>query len=131
MRDYRYLLRDLEWCYESQNNQILAKKAIRKEGRLRSKESTNLQADLNELEAPIPDLLAIQMWQHDPPQFDIMEKALLRIRLENNIKAIRRVRYGMLAVCKRFLYANRKCLSAVEEEVILSTDEYLSNSDEE
>lgn len=67
MRDYRYLLRDLEWSYENQNNQILAKKAIRKEWRLRSKESTNLQADLNELEAPIPDLLAIQMWHHNPP----------------------------------------------------------------
>jgi len=131
MRDYRYLFCDLDWCYKNQTNQILAKETIRKEWRLRSQEFTNLQADLNELEVPIPDLLLVQMWQHVPPQFDIMEKSLLRIRLENNIMAIRRVQYRMLAVFKRFQYANRKCLSVVDEEAILSTNEYLSNSDEE
>ncbi|KAK2379213.1 hypothetical protein P8452_77879 [Trifolium repens] len=131
MRDYRYLLIDLDWCYENQTNRILAKKAIKKEWRFRSQESTDLQSDLRELEAPIPELRAIQLWQNNPRGFDIMEQALLRIRIENNIMAIRRVRYGMLKMCKVFLTANRTYLAAVEEEVILCTDEYLSNTDEE
>lgn len=39
-------------------------------------------------------------------KFDIMEKALLRLRLENNIMAIRSVLYGMgmLTVCKHFFF---------------------------
>jgi hypothetical protein len=131
MRDYSYLLVDLDCCYENQINRILAKKEIRKEWRFRSRDSIDLQSNLRELEAPIPELRAIQLWQHNPPQFDIMEQALLRIRIENNIMAIRRVRYGMLKMCKVFLTANRTYLAAVEEEVILCTDEYLSNTDEE
>ncbi|CAJ2657065.1 unnamed protein product [Trifolium pratense] len=131
MGDYRYLLVELDWSYEEQKNRPLEKKAIRKEWRFRSQESIDLQSYLNELEAPLPELRAIKLWQDNPTQFDNMERALLRIRIENNIMALRRARYGMLKMCTVFLHANRMFLSAVEEEVILCTDEYLSNSDEE
>ncbi|KAJ1437328.1 hypothetical protein SESBI_03655 [Sesbania bispinosa] len=128
--DYRYLLLDLEWSYENQENRVRAKKAIRNEWRFRTQESIDLQQDLRELEAPIPNLRAIDMWQL-PLTYDVMEQALLRIRVENNIMALRRMRYGLLWVCQKFLQANGQTITWVEEEQILSTPKYPSNSDEE
>ncbi|KAJ1412048.1 hypothetical protein SESBI_20687 [Sesbania bispinosa] len=128
--DYHYLLLDLEWSYKTQENRLRAKKAIRNEWRLRTQESIDLQHDLRELEAPIPNLRAIDMWQA-PLTYDAMEQTLLRIRVENNIMALRRMRYGLLWVCKNFLQANGQTITSIEEEQILSTPEYVSNSDEE
>ncbi|KAK7410834.1 hypothetical protein VNO78_01974 [Psophocarpus tetragonolobus] len=131
MVEYWYLLLDLEECYKNQNNLLAAKKAIRKEWRLQVEESSDLQRDLNEVEAPIPHLTAIQTWQQFNLSYQHMEQTLLRIKAENNIMAIRRVRYGMLKVCQRFLLANRQQLSLIEEQNILCTPQWLSNSDEE
>ncbi|KAJ1378579.1 hypothetical protein SESBI_47698 [Sesbania bispinosa] len=106
------------------------KKAIRREWKLRTKESYDLQRDLRDLEAPLPNLTAIAMWK-PPLTYDVMEQALLRIRLENNIMTLRRMKYGLVCVCKNFLTANGQSLSSVEEERILDTTEYLSNSEDE
>ncbi|KAJ1384508.1 hypothetical protein SESBI_42454 [Sesbania bispinosa] len=70
------------------------------------------------------------MWK-PPLTYDVMKQALLRIRVKNNIMALRRMRYGLVWVCNNFLKANGQSLCSVEEERILGTTEYLSNSEEE
>lgn len=133
MNEYKDLLLPLDWCYEEQDhcNTLAVKKAIKREWRLRIRESTSLQSDLTELEAPIPNLQAVEMWQHANHELVKMQEALNRLRIENNIMAIRRVRYGMIQVGKTFLQANGHRMSQAEEENILCADEYLSNPDEE
>ncbi|KAL2321756.1 hypothetical protein Fmac_026135 [Flemingia macrophylla] len=80
-------------CYENASNILQAKKAIQQEWRLRFQESVDLQAELNDLNAPLPNLIAQHMWDDHGNKYEAMEQALLRIRIKNNIMALRRGRY--------------------------------------
>ncbi|KAL2347460.1 hypothetical protein Fmac_001460 [Flemingia macrophylla] len=131
---YRYLLYDIDSCYENETNRLQAKKAIREEWRLRQLESLDLQEDLNQLEAPLPNFQAIQMWQTHNNQYDAMEQALLRIRIENNIMALRRARYGMMKRCYFCLKIDMASKKNIKEEqlkevvdVVVASEDDLNN----
>ena len=130
MNEYRYIIYDLDWSYENQRNDVAELEAITSEWDYRREESLDLQADLRELGVQIPKLTAAQMWTQatNTPE---MEQALLRIRVENNIMALRMARYGMLRVCNKFAEANGRTLPTLEQDMIIERDEYFSNSDDE
>ena len=100
--------------------------AIRCEWHYREEELLDLQVDLRKLGVQIPKLTVAQMWNEATNMFD-MEQALLQIRVENNIMALRMAQNRMLRVCTKFAEANER----LEEDMIIERDEYFSNSDNE
>lgn len=99
---------------------------LRQEWAFRLEEQEGLYNDLQELSSPVPHRRAIQMRRENKLDY---ERAVKRIRRENNRMLLRRCRYYMLQLAREVAEASGRELTPRERSNVLANNKYLSDYD--
>ena len=85
-------------------------------------ESNALHDDLVQLEAPLVDHVSLTLSQRNMHQY---ERAVTKIKKENNLMILRRSRYHMLQLAEELAAATNRQLTPVERNNVLNYEDYL------
>ena len=86
-------------------------------------ESNALHDDLVRLEAPLIDRVSLTLSRKNMHQY---ERAVTKIKKENNLMILRRSRYHMLQLAEELAAATNKQLISAECNNVLNYEDYLS-----
>ena len=86
-------------------------------------ESNALHDDLVQLKAPLVDHVSLTLSQRNMHQY---ERAVTKIKKENNLMILRRSRYHMLQLAKELAAATNRQLTLAERNNVLNYEDYLS-----
>ena len=86
-------------------------------------ESNALHNDLVQLEAPLVDRVSLTLSWQNMHQY---ERAVTKIKKENNLMILRRSRYHMLQLAEELAAATNKQLTPAERNNVLNYEDYLS-----
>ena len=86
-------------------------------------ESNALHNDLVQLEAPLVDRVSLTLSQKNMHQY---ERAVTKIKKENNLMILRRSRYNMLQLAEKLAAATNRQLTPAERNNVLNYEDYLS-----
>ncbi|KAG5540933.1 hypothetical protein RHGRI_020980 [Rhododendron griersonianum] len=99
---------------------------LRQEWAFRLEEQEGLYNDLQELSSPVPHRRVIQMRRENKLDY---ERAVRRIRRENNRMLLRRCRYYMLQLAREIAEASGRELTPCERSNVLANSKSLSDYD--
>ena len=86
-------------------------------------ESNALHNDLVQLEAPLVDCVSLTLSRQNMHQY---ERAVTKIKKENNLMILRRSRYHMLQLAEELAVAMNRQLTPAERNNVLNYEDYLS-----
>ena len=86
-------------------------------------ESNALHNDLMQLEAPLVDHVLLTLSRQNMHQY---ERAVTKIKKENNLMILRRSRYHMLQLAEELAAATNRQLTPAECNNVLNYEDYLS-----
>ena len=86
-------------------------------------ESNALHNDLVQLEAPLVDCVSLTLSRQNMHQY---ERAVTKIKKENNLMILRRSRYNMLQLAEKLAAATNRQLTPAERNNVLNYEDYLS-----
>ena len=86
-------------------------------------ESNALHNDLVQLEAPLVDRVSLTLSRQNMHQY---ERAVTKIKKENNLMILRRSRYNMLQLAEKLAAATNRQLTPAERNNVLNYEDYLS-----
>ena len=86
-------------------------------------ESNALHNDLVQLEAPLVDRVSLTLSRQNMHQY---ERAVTKIKKENNLMILRRSRYHMLQLAEELAVAMNRQLTPAERNNVLNYEDYLS-----
>ena len=86
-------------------------------------ESNALHDDLVQLEVPLVDHVSLTLSQRNMHQY---ERAVTKIKKENNLMILRRSRYHMLQLAKELAATTNRQLTLAERNNVLNYEDYLS-----
>ena len=89
----------------------------------RMNESNALHNDLVQLEAPLVDRVSLTLSWQNMHQY---ERAVTKIKKENNLMILRRSRYHMLQSAEELAAATNRQLTPAERNNVLNYEDYLS-----
>ena len=89
----------------------------------RMNESNALHDDLVQLEAPLVDRVLLTLSWQNIHQY---ERAVTKIKKENNLMILRRSRYHMLQLVEELATATNRQLTPMERNNVLNYEDYLS-----
>ena len=95
---------------------------LRREWDFRVNESNTLHYDLVQLGAPLVDRVSLTLSQRNMHQY---ERAVKKIKKENNLMIRRRSRYHMLQLAEELAAATNKQLTPMEYNNVLNYEDYL------
>ena len=96
---------------------------LRREWDFRVNESNALHDDLVRLGAPLVDRVSLTLSRQNMHQY---ERAVTKIKKENNLMILRRSRYHMLQLAKELATATNRQLTPTERNNVLNYEDYLS-----
>nr|POE64136.1 hypothetical protein CFP56_77231 [Quercus suber] len=96
---------------------------LRREWDFRVNESNALHNDIMQLEAPLVDHVSLTLPQQNMHQY---ERAVTKIKKENNLMILRRSRYHMLQLAKELATATNRQVTLTERNNVLNYEDYLS-----
>nr|POE82027.1 hypothetical protein CFP56_43187 [Quercus suber] len=96
---------------------------LRREWNFRVNESNALHDDIVQLEAPLVDRVSLTLPQQNMHQY---ERAMTKIKKENNLMILRRSRYHMLQLAEELAAATDRQLTPAERNNIFNYEDYLS-----
>ena len=86
-------------------------------------ESNALHDDLVQLKAPLVDHVSLILSRQNMHQY---ERAVTKIKKENNLMILRRSRYHMLQLAEELAVAMNRQLTPAERNNVLNYEDYLS-----
>ena len=86
-------------------------------------ESNALHNDLVQLEAPLVDRVSLTLSRQNMHQY---ERAVTKIKKENNLMILRRSRYNMLQLAEKLAAATNRQLTPAKRNNVLNYEDYLS-----
>ena len=86
-------------------------------------ESSALHDDLVQLEAPLVNRVSLTLSRQNMHQY---ERAVTKIKKENNLMILRRSRYHMLQLAEELAVAMNRQLTPAERNNVLNYEDYLS-----
>ena len=96
---------------------------LKREWDFRMNESNALHNDLVQLGAPFVDRVSLTLpWRN----LDQYERAVTKIKKENNLMILRRSRYHMLQLAEELAATTNRQLTLVERNNVLNYEDYLS-----
>ena len=96
---------------------------LRWEWDFRVNESNALHDDLVRIGAPLVDRVSLTLSRQNMYQY---ERAVTKIKKENNLMILRRSRYHMLQLAKELAAATNRQLTPTERNNVLNYEDYLS-----
>ena len=96
---------------------------LRREWDFRVNESNALHNDLVQLEAPLVNRVSLTLSWQNMHQY---ERAVTKIKKENNLMMLRRSRYHMLQLAEELAAATNRQLTPTEHNNVLNYKDYLS-----
>nr|POF09518.1 hypothetical protein CFP56_16428 [Quercus suber] len=108
---------------ERDSNETEYYAGLRREWDFRVNESNALHDDLVRLGAPLVDRTSLTLPRRNMHQY---ERAVTKIKKENNLMILHRSRYHMLQLAKELADATNRQLTPVERNNILNYEDYLS-----
>ena len=89
----------------------------------RVNESNTLHNDLVQLEAPLVDRVSLTLSRQNMHQY---ERAVTKIKKENNLMILRRSRYHMLQLAEELAATTNRQLTPAERNNVFNYEDYLS-----
>uniref|UniRef100_A0A7N2R3Q0 Uncharacterized protein n=1 Tax=Quercus lobata TaxID=97700 RepID=A0A7N2R3Q0_QUELO len=96
---------------------------LRREWDFRVNESNALHDDLVRIGAPLVDRVSLTLSRQNMHQY---ERAVTKIKKENNLMILRRSRYHMLQLAEELAAATNRQLTPTERNNVLNYEDYLS-----
>ena len=96
---------------------------LRREWDFRVNESNALHNDLVQLETPLVDSVSLTLSRQNMHQY---ERAMTKIKKENNLMILRRSKYHMLQLAEELAAATNRQLTQTECNNVLNYEDYLS-----